>query len=327
MVGRSGSINLSESIVITGATGFLGSWLAHYYFSMGYKTFALGRPKDKTSRLLRFPNNQLFLADVEKWPGIIAEIKPTSIISADWAGVDAASRNSPKVQSENLSRVMKLAESAVANQVKNFLTFGSQAENGPINVAAEEKNYDCATTAYGQGKIQLRRSLEKFFENTSVRFIWGRIFSTYGPFDNPEWLLPSLIRSLLKKEKFALTTGKQIWSYLHAHDLCRATQMCLNDYSISGLVNIGNDEVSTIYDYACHLGNLMDGLDLLEFGNEDFRADQVMHLEPINRTLSTRGWEPSIHTLEGLKDLVKWHKSGSSPLDPFSLYRDFGIQA
>jgi nucleoside-diphosphate-sugar epimerase len=117
-----------------------------------------------------------------------------------------------------------------------------------------------------------------------------------------------------------MTSGEQIWSYLHAHDLCRATHYILADYSVSGLINIGNDEVSTIGTYAKYIGDLLGSGKLIQIGNESFRPDQVMHLEPINQTLSALGWKPIVEVQVGLKDLVDWHRRGESRLDPFSLY-------
>jgi nucleoside-diphosphate-sugar epimerase len=243
------------------------------------------------------------------------------LISADWSGVDSLDRNSKLIQSANLNRIKSLADVAIQIGVDTFITFGSQAENGPINTPAEEINYDCATTSYGQAKIELRKLLNIKFEKSGTRFIWGRIFSTYGPQDNPNWLLPSMINSLNAGKSFSLTSGDQVWSYLHAYDFCLAIDQIINHGSIQGVINIGNENTMTIREIVSHVGYYMDKLTLLQFGNSEYRNDQVMFLQPKTTKLNSVGWRPQVELFDGLDDLINWHQKGTCKFSFENLYQ------
>ena len=41
-----------------------------------------------------------------------------------------------------------------------------------------------------------------------MRFAWLRLFSSYGPMDGPDWMIPYLIRTLLRGATPALTPGE-----------------------------------------------------------------------------------------------------------------------
>jgi len=133
------------TVLVTGAAGFLGSWLCHYLSFKGYKVFAVRRPGDNISRLHSFPKSLVIRHEASNWPSLIGSLRPRIVIAADWSGVDSASRNSLDVQLPNITRIKLLADASVENLVETFITFGSQAENGPINVPAGEVNYDGAT--------------------------------------------------------------------------------------------------------------------------------------------------------------------------------------
>jgi len=311
---------IKGGVLVTGAAGFLGSWLCHYLSSKGREVFAVTRLSDNIVRLHGFPKSQVFSDEALNWPFLIESLRPRVVISADWSGVDSASRNSLGVQLENITRIKRLAGAAVKNGIETFITFGSQAENGPINIPAGELNYDGATSVYGQVKIELRKMLHEDLKETSTRFIWGRIFSTYGALDNTNWLLPSMITSLLNNKPFSLTSGDQLWSYLHAYDFCVAVNELLETDTVQGVVNIGNEDIVKIRDVAYYVAQILDKTSMLSFGATEYRDDQVMLLQPVTSKLNCLGWKPSINIYPGLEDLVHWHKTRTGKFTFESLF-------
>lgn len=319
-----GRFNLSDKkarVLVTGASGFLGSWLCYHLNSKGYEVLAVTRPNKKIPRLERFPKSLVFACAESHWPSMIASLKPKVVIAADWSGVDSESRNLLEIQLKNVDRIERLADACITNNVETFITFGSHAENGPINIPAKELNYDNATTAYGKVKVELRKRLSEKLNHTSTRFIWGRIFNIYGALDNPIWFLPSLINSILDSKPFSMTSGNQVWSYLHAHDFCTAVNDLIESDTIKGVVNIGSEQTIIIRDIANYVAVTLNRESLLQFGSTNYRNDQVMILQPITSTLSYLGWKPSIDIYSGLEDLVNWHEVGNGKYTVENLYK------
>ena len=148
--------------------------------------------------------------------------------------------------------------------------------------------------------------MQSHFAGSETRFVWARIFSTYGALDSNDWLIPSTIETLLQERRMPLTQGEQEWSYLHAFDLASAFRTLAENESISGVVNVGNPETVRIHDVATLIGEALDRSDLLGFGDVPYRVDQVMKLAPACEKLTAAGWAPEIELTSGIKHLINW---------------------
>ncbi len=293
-------------ILITGANGFLGSWIASLLDSKRMAWHGLCNSDSDLSRLVYLPENKISCLHNVTWVDFIKRLQPNVIISCDWEGVINDSRNNEKIQYANVKRVSGMAHAAITSGVQKFIAFGSQAENGPINQVALEMNYDSPTTHYGIAKVQVRKALSALFENSNTQFIWGRIFSTYGQTDNIQWLIPSMVKSFLDKRDFKLTSGQQEWSYLHAYDLANAVLKICTSSTYRGLVNIGSPETNSIISVAKKIASYMDCLKLLQVGSEPIRTDQVLFLKPDVSSLMSSGWTTTVTLDTGLESFVNW---------------------
>jgi nucleoside-diphosphate-sugar epimerase len=299
-------------ILITGANGFLGSWICKLLAKHDANWRGLINLDSNTNRFNKSELNNLIVSRSDSWGDVIRAIKPEVVISCDWSGVSNFDRNADHVQNNNVSRIEKLACASSESGVKRFISFGSQAENGPINIVAEEINYDQPTTKYGVAKVETRMLLEKIFADSETTFIWGRIFSTYGEMDNLNWLIPSMVKSFSLGREFNLTSGLQDWSFLHAYDFSKAIFGILNSPNAEGLFNIGSSQTIKIIDVANFIAKTMDSKSLLRIGSEKLRQDQVLLLKPNTKKLGAIGWSPEIEINEGLLSYINWYRNQSS---------------
>lgn len=175
----------------------------------------------------------------------------------------------------------------------------------------DENVNDAPTTLYGYAKVRTRELLQSNLDS-SVQFIWGRVFSTYGPLDSESWLIPSTIRKIMDGQRVPLTKGEQEWSYLHALDLGRALQSIVNDKRIVGIVNVGNSKTIKIYELIGLIADYMGNPNLLDFGSIPYRLDQVMKLSPMTTKLNESGWKPEVEIGEGLKSTIDWMRGNSN---------------
>ena len=299
-------------ILVTGANGFLGSWVSSLLNYNNLEWHGLCRNEDDLGRLKFFPKSKISVASINLWTDFIMRTKPKIVISCDWGGVTNNKRNDNELQLSNIKRVLTLGAASKKAGVKKFITFGSQAENGPLNKIALEKNYDLPTSVYGQAKVETRKSLFELFDNSDTQFIWGRIFSTYGQTDNPQWLIPSMVKAFMNNQVFSLTSGEQEWSYLHAYDFALAVlTLCKEDVK-EDIINIGNPNTIKIIEVANKVASYMNCNKLLEVGTHPNRNDQVFFLKPDVSNLVRFGWSPKISIDLGLDSYVNWARQGES---------------
>lgn len=297
-------------ILVTGASGFLGSWLCRT-LSHTHEVVALVRPTSNLSRLSGIQKLTVVPILSEDWPVYISHSKADAIILADWWGVGNLERNDPK-QFENVERMISLASAAEQSGIKTVIGVGSQAELGPISNDITEDLPDNPTTKYGIAKAEARMKFADIFQKSDARFVWMRIFSTYGPLDTGSWLIPETVDSLLRGEVMKLTKGEQEWSYLHAFDLAKGFQTALENGSIEGIVNVGNPHTINLKEAIIDIAQNLGGQELLEFGAIEYRPDQVMKLKPLCEKLSKAGWSPQVSFKDGIAQTIAWLKGESS---------------
>ena len=291
-------------VLISGASGFLGSWISRVISEI-HDVTALVRVSSSLSRISDIRGIEIVRLEPNLWADSILELRPDVLILTDWSGVGNEFRNDVR-QFNNVERIRVCAHAAQIAGVKTVIGVGSQAELGPIISSISEDASDKPTTLYGEAKVEARKALDGILSGSDIRFVWMRIFSTYGPLDEGSWLIPNIINSLTNGEKMKLTQGEQIWSYLHAFDLAMAFATVIKNENINGIVNVGNPQTISIYKAALTIGRILEKEELLEFGALDYRPDQIMRLQPLCETLIKAGWHPQISFEEGIRQTIDW---------------------
>ena len=138
-----------------------------------------------------------------------------------------------------------------------------------------------------------------------MRWAWLRLFSVYGPDDNPGWLIPGIISQLLEGKEPPLTPGTQKWDYLHIRDAAEAVVAAAVSDKAQGIFNLGSGQPIAVRTIAETIRDLIDPTLPLGFGQVAFRPDQVMHLEAdITRLKAATGWQPRTSLRDGLAETI-----------------------
>ncbi len=300
-------------VMITGASGFLGSWLCRV-LSRDHEIIGLARDTSNLFKLSDIKNLQIRQSATQLWPDLIREYHPDVLVLNHWWGVGSDKRNDSR-QFENIENLKPLILASRMAEVSTIIGVGSQAELGPIESEINELQIGRPTTLYGSAKLRSRYIIEELLRDSEARFVWMRIFSTYGPLDEGSWLIPNLVDSLISNKRMKTTRGQQEWSYLHPYDLASAFNTAIVNRKIVGTVNVGNPETISIYEVCLTIGKMLHKQELLDIGALEYRADQVMKLRPLCETLTQSGWLPEISFDEGIKQTVDWlQRKSLSPL-------------
>jgi nucleoside-diphosphate-sugar epimerase len=295
---------LKVKILVTGASGFLGSWACRV-LSKSHEVIGLVRENSDTYRLNNIQGLKIQKSQVYLWKNLIKEINPDVILILHWDGVSNLERNS-EGQELNVENFREIISAAVAANIPKIIGFGSQAELGPVATQINDNQGDNPTTLYGKAKVECRLEGFELTKNSMSDFIWVRIFSTYGPLDAENWLVPSAILTLNESKKFKTTSGEQAWSFLHAYDFVLAVKTLIENKSHQKVFNLGNTTTNILKEVLITIQNLIGKGDLIEFGSIPYRSDQVMRLEPRCEGLVDLGWKPIVPLNNGLIQTINW---------------------
>jgi nucleoside-diphosphate-sugar epimerase len=240
----------------------------------------------------------------------LRQARPDTVFHLAWAGVGHRQRNDLLQIESNLHATLALLIAAAEAGCASFIGAGSQAEYGRHNGALDEDAPTHPTTLYGAAKLATYHLASCLAALNGLRFAWLRVFSTYGPKDNEDWMLPTLIRALLRKQRPSLTAGGQHWDYLHVADAAEAFFLVGCAPSASGVFNLGSGEARPLREIVMRLRDSIDPQLPVGFGEVPYRPDQVMWLQADTRRLqAATGWRP-LRTLEaGLAETVAWYRA------------------
>ena len=310
-------------VFVTGCTGFVGSHVVeHLRRDPKRELGVLMRPGSDPWRLdpktlTRGGGATVIEGDLQRIDGLradLARFAPDTVVHLAWDGVGPKERDDAR-QLRNIDASIGLQQLAHEVGATNWIGMGSQAEYGPHLASIRETDATRPTTLYGATKLSVCHIGRLCAAQRQMRFVWLRLFSTYGPKDHPRWLIPYVALALLKGESPALTEGRQNWDYVHVRDIASAVVAVVDDSDAEGVFNVGSGRVVTVRRVVERIRDLIDPSRPLGFGQLLYRPDQVMHLEAdISRLQRATGWSPGTDLDRGLAETVDWYRERGDEL-------------
>jgi len=306
-------------VLVTGGSGHLGSYVVRELLRRGHETAVLVRAgrdpwrlADVTRRIQKIDGDLTNLAAAE---GAIKVFAPESIIHAAWAGVGSAQRQDPQQIETNVFASLTLVRIALEVRAASLIGIGSQAEYGGTGILSESARTQ-PQNLYGVAKLAVAQLSEALCHEYGIRFVWLRLFASYGPMDDRSHLIPFLIDELQAGREPALTPGEQKWDYLFVEDAAVAICMCAERGDMRGVFNLGSGAAVTVMEIARQVRASVGTAVSLRFGAKPYPAGQIMHLEAdVTRLRSALNWKPIVELADGLSRTVAWHSAVASQND------------
>jgi len=202
-------------ILITGATGFIGSHLVPLLLE---KKHIVAIFKRKTSKLNNLENlrNIITVFDSDTYNTITSNIKdfnPDIVIHL--ATLYVNKHNSDQIADlidSNITFGTYILEAMIENGIKSFINIGTQAQH------FGNKRY-CPVNLYAATKEAFKNILI-FYESKGIRHKTIELFDTYGDGDSRQKIMQLLIKACRNKTPLELTPGEQFINLSYVEDIC-----------------------------------------------------------------------------------------------------------
>lgn len=269
------------NILLTGATGYIGSHIAKSLLQSGHRVYATCRNKSVFDKCIDFADKLIWLnQDKEGWQKIAQGEELDLLIHTAWSGVSAVERNNWNLQLTNFYFSKAIIDFSIQLNVKKIICFGSQAEYGKFDYKVNEDQVPYPFDAYGAVKVLTLHYLKSISEKQLVEWYWLRIFSIIGQNENATWLLPEVIYKLLVGKEVKLTKGCQCYDYLYMDDfIIRFNQIIVSKTDNSGIYNICSGRPVEIRQLLLLIAERLNVSSyLLQFGAVAYRENQNMFM-------------------------------------------------
>lgn len=295
-----------KKILLTGATGFLGSHLLKRLVNEGYEVVAIKRSTSDLFRLRGYESKVDFidvdlvgLENISWWEEIDAVIN-TAVC------YDRHNESIAEVVNANILFSVKLLELAVKNNVKLFIntdTFSSRVL---------QKSLSESLSGYNLSKKQFREWLELFASKIKIANMV--LEHVYGEYDDDKKFVPWLILKLLENEsRIELTSGEQMRDFIYIEDVVEAYICVLkNANCVHGFNNfeVGSGKSISIREFAelvCDMANK--SKNVLCFGTVPNRINELFCSNADIAAIHSIGWRQRYILTSGLERVIKHSKN------------------
>lgn len=293
---------------VTGASGFIGSYLVKALVDDGHEVLCLKRETSKLDALDGYESRVKWVNTTDDWKKDFCEFKPYIVYNLAWNGVAAADRVIWEKQVSNIGMQQELLDLVLKTGCKKIVGTGSQSEYGDFEEMINEDYPINPKTAYAAVKAASLTIMKSFCEINNIEWYWFRLFPLFGPHEADRWLIPSLIKSIAYDTHMDLTPGEQKLSYLYVGECAKAIEMAISANHKSGIYNVCSDNPMTLKDLVTKIRNRINPNFVLNFGSIPYRFGQCMYMEGDTSKLRNNIYNLNTSTFEEkLEETIQYY--------------------
>ena len=298
----------NEKILVTGASGLIGSNLVRYLNNIGYEVIGLDSKND-----LRIESNANKLFNNFK-PSIVFHL------AAKVGGIHANSNFKADFYSDNVLINTNVVNACIKNNVDYIFAMGTGCAY-PKRLENEtlfEKDFldgipEITNDAYAYAKRGLLVHLKSLEQAELLKYTYCLPANIYGPYDNfhplHSHVVPGLIRrfSDAKDNKldkiFIWGDGSAKRDFLYIDDCINAI-IKLAELKYSGAVNVSSKNFTSIKDLAETISKEINFKGLIKYDKTKLSGQSQRIMD--SSKMDELGWNPKVDLYEGIKKTVNW---------------------
>ncbi len=299
-----------KKILLTGATGFLGSHLLEGLLSKKHEVIILKRSTSDVWRINHLLHRvKVYDVDIVPLNKIFSENSIDIIIhlATQYKKFDNGAEINEMIAS-NVTFPVELLETGIRKGVKGFINTGTFFEYDcsklPVNEDAKIKPFNL----YARTKLAFESILSTYSEKLNIKTL--RLFSPYGEKDNYK-LISMVIQKALSKEKIVLSEGLQKLDFIYVSDIVEAYLKAIermNDGETGyRIYNIGSGVATSVREVVSIIEQKLGEALNKEWGAAS-KVDIPIVFADISRAVKELRWTPKYSISKGISDAMKYHK-------------------
>lgn len=212
--------------LVTGASGFVGANLARRLVRDGHDVHLLLRPEHKPWRVEgiadRVHVHEADITNADDVRRMMETARPDYVFHLAAFGAYSHQRDLDRMVATNIVGTARLVDAAVEAGVKAFIHTGSSSEYGLKKTAAHEDDRLDPNSDYAMTKGAATHYCRHVAVSHDFNAITLRLYSIYGPWEEPTRLVPVLLTHALRGEWPPLTSPATARDFVYVVDAVEA---------------------------------------------------------------------------------------------------------
>jgi dolichol-phosphate mannosyltransferase len=248
--------------VVTGGSGFIGANLVRRFLSMGWQVDMLLRPGFTTWRIpaqqTLLSTNVVDLTQAAPVEALLHQLRPRYVFHLAVHGAYSWQTDATEIADTNVLTTRTLAFASVKAGVEAFVHTGSSLEYGRKSHAPAEDEPIDPEGVYATSKAAATAFCRDLARQSGMRMPTLRLYSVYGPWEEPRRLVPSLLLHAMAGRWPPLANPKTARDFVWVEDvidaLILAARRPLADRG--AIFNIGTGRQTTLSEIVEVVGDL-----------------------------------------------------------------------
>ena len=291
-----------KKILIVGGTGFIGYHLAKKCLKKSWQVTSISSKNPKKIRFLK--KVKYIRSDITNKKLLKKNTNNTYDYVVNLGGyVDHS--NKKKTFKSHYVGCKNLAQIFLKKKISSFIQIGSSLEYGTSKSPQKECNLKSVRSTYGRAKLLSSNYMINLYKKQKFPSTVIRFYLVYGPKQDINRFIPTIINGCLKNKKFPTSDGSQLRDFLYVDDAVRAIIMCLKNKKSRGqILNIGTGKPKIIKRVIKVVKKVSKG-GQPQYGMFKLRKFDIPKLYPnVNKAKSKIKWSPKVSFKKGIRITV-----------------------
>lgn len=310
-----------RSVLVTGATGFLGSAFVRRAVRDGARVVVLSRQTSDPWRLREVHGEYARVdAPLETLASLrLAECEGATMVHFAAAGVQQTVDDFTDLVTTNVLGTSNALQFALQHVVARFVMMGTSGEYG-AGVHLREDAPLRPTSEYGAARAGATMLAKAFASRRGLDVTTVRPFAVFGPYEAPYRLLPYAITQALRGHSIRISSGHQTRDYVHVDDVVEGiVRACLVPEASASTFNLCTGIETSVLDAVATVRRLSNANVPIETGVvTPLAGDMLRTTGDPARARELLLWTPMASLAARLEQTINWFETSGLSLPQYA---------
>jgi nucleoside-diphosphate-sugar epimerase len=308
-------LSIKGPILVFGSSGFVGSNLIQEILKYRSDCYAITHNPRSAWRLklMSIPEKNIIHCDItykKSVQNVFNKIKPKTIFNLSAYGAYSKQQNINLIYETNLIGTINILDEC--KDIFAYIHAGSSSEYGDNSSSPHENDALLPNSHYSVSKISSSYLLNYYGKKLKLPCLNLRLYSIYGPWEEPDRLIPQVVENALKLKYPPLVNPQTSRDFVYIDDcICAFVNAALyvSQENSGESINIGTGTKTTLLELTKITKEIFNIESSPNWGTMQNRNwDTLDWYGNFNKAEKLIHWKPLVELKQGLKLTADWQK-------------------